>query len=432
MDSAARFNFDVVVVGGGPAGLSAAATAAQHDRHVALIDDNPRLGGQIWRGGTGTSDSREAKHWLELLVKSKVHVFGGARVFSAEKSAVEVETDDGLLHVKFKKLVLATGARELYLPFPGWTLPNVMGAGGLQALAKSGLPVSGKRVVLAGTGPLLLAVAAYLADHGAKVVCVCEQASWMQLAPFAFRLLSSLPKAVEGVRLRYKSRSAEYLTRSWIVAANGKDRLEAVSISAGDRVREIECDYVGCGYHLIPNTELAQNIGCRLKDGFVETDEFQETSQQNVYCAGEPTAIGGMELSVLEGRIAGHASAGAREAAEELFATRTRYQKLAKSMRKAFHLRPELAKLAKPDTLLCRCEDVSFEKVQQYDSWKSAKLHSRCGMGPCQGRVCGAAAKILFGWNVDWNRPPVFPVRCSSLAAMSAVTEMRELPGGNQ
>jgi len=432
MNSETQLNFDVVVVGGGPAGLSAAATAAQHGRRVALIDDNPRLGGQIWRSGTGASDSREAKYWLELVMKSKVHVFGGVRVFNAEKSVVEAETDKGSLHLKFEKLVLATGARELYLPFPGWTLPNVMGAGGLQALAKSGLPISGKRVVLAGTGPLLLAVAAYLADHGAKVVCVCEQASWLQLAPFAFSLLSSLPKAIEGVRLRYKSRTAQYLTGSWIVAATGKDRLESVSISDGDRVRKVECDYLGCGYHLIPNTELAQNIGCRLQDGFVETDEFQETSRQNVYCAGEPTAIGGMELSVLEGQIAGHAAAGAREPAEDLFAERSRYRRLAESMKKAFRLRPELAKLAKPDTLLCRCEDVPFERVQQYDSWRSAKLHSRCGMGPCQGRVCGAAAKFLFGWNTDWNRPPVFPVRCSSLAAMSAVTEMQELHGGNQ
>jgi NADPH-dependent 2,4-dienoyl-CoA reductase/sulfur reductase-like enzyme len=432
MNSATQLNFDVVVVGAGPAGLAAATTAAQHGRRVALIDDNPRLGGQIWRSGTATSDSPEAKYWLELLAKSKVDVFGGAPVFSAEKSAVDAETDEGLLHIRFQKLVLATGARELYLPFPGWTLPNVMGAGGLQALAKSGLPVSTKRVVLAGTGPLLLAVAAFLADHGAKVVCVCEQASWFQLAPFAFSLLSSVPKAIEGVRLRYKSRGAQYLTGGWIVAASGKGRLEAVSISEGDRVREVECDYLGCGYHLIPNTELAQSIGCRLKDGFVETDEFQETSEQDVYCAGEPTAIGGMELSSLEGRIAGHAVAGAREAAEELFPARSRYQRLAESMRKAFRLRPELAKLATPDTLLCRCEDVSFEKVQQFDSWKSAKLHSRCGMGPCQGRVCGAAAKFLFGWNTDWNRPPVFPVRCSSLAAMSSVTETREFHGGNQ
>ncbi len=432
MDSATQYRFDVVVVGGGPAGLAAAATAAQCGRRVALIDDNPRLGGQIWRSAAGKSDSREANYWLELLAKSSVQVFGGARMFGVEKPVLQAETDQVLLHIEFEKLVLATGARELYLPFPGWTLPNVMGAGGLQALAKSGLPVSGKRVVLAGTGPLLLAVAAYLSDHGAKVLCICEQASWANLAAFGLKLLSSPQKAMQGLALRYKSRSAGYFTRSWIVAAAGRDRLEAVSMSVGDRLRELECDYLGCGYHLVPNTELAQMLGCQLRDGFVQTNEFQETSQPDIYCAGEPTGIGGVELSVIEGRVAGHATAGAREAAKQLFTSRSHYRRLAEAMNEAFRLRPELAKLAKPETLLCRCEDVSFERVQQYDSWKAAKLHSRYGMGPCQGRVCGAAAKFLFGWNVDWNRPPIFPVRCASLAAMSAVADNQGLNGGKQ
>ncbi len=432
MDSATQHRFDVVVVGGGPAGLAAAATAAQCGRRVALLDDNPRLGGQIWRSAARESDTREANYWLELLARSSVQVFGGARVFGVEKPVLQAETDQGLLHIEFEKLVLATGARELYLPFPGWTLPNVMGAGGLQALAKSGLPVSGKRVVLAGTGPLLLAVAAYLSGHGAKVLCICEQAWWSNLAAFGLKLLSSPQKAMQGLALRYKSRYARYLLGSWIVAAAGKNRLESVTVSEGGRLREIECDYLGCGYHLIPNTELAQMLGCRLRDGFVEINEFQETPQPEVYCAGEPTGIGGMELSVIEGRIAGHATAGSREAAKELFASRSHYRRLAAAMNEAFRLRPELAKLAKPDTLLCRCEDVPFERVQQYGSWKAAKLHSRCGMGPCQGRVCGAAAKFLFGWKANWNRPPVFPVHCSSLAAMGGRDRNAGMNGGKQ
>lgn len=432
MDSATQYRFDVVVVGGGPAGLAAAATAAQCGRRVALIDDNPRLGGQIWRSAAGKCDSREANYWLELLAKSNVQVFGGARVFGVEKPVLQAETDQGLLHIEFEKLVLATGARELYLPFPGWTLPNVMGAGGLQALAKSGLPVSGKRVVLAGTGPLLLAVAAYLSDHRAKVMYICEQAPWSNLAAVGLKLLSSPPKVMQGLALRYKSRSARYFTRSWIVAASGKNRLEAVSISIGDRLRVIECDYLGCGYHLVPNTELAQMLGCRVRNGFVEINEFHETSEPDVYCAGEPTGIGGMELSVVEGRIAGHATAGSQEAAKQLFASRSHYRRLAEAMNEAFRLRPELAKLAKPETLLCRCEDVSYERVQQYDSWRAAKLHSRCGMGPCQGRVCGAAAEFLFGWHVDWNRPPVFPVHCSSLATMGGRDRNAEMNGGKQ
>src|SRR5262249_44185922 len=169
------------------------------------------------------------------------------------------ETDLSLLKVRFEKLILATGARELFLPFPGWTLPNVFGAGGLQALVKSGLTIAGKRVVIAGTGPLLLAVAAYLAEHGANVIRVCEQASISSLAKFGFAMLRFPGKIREGLRLQWKSR-AKYLTRSWVVAATGRERLETVRISEGGQACDIPCDYLACGYHLVPNTELAQML----------------------------------------------------------------------------------------------------------------------------------------------------------------------------
>jgi NADPH-dependent 2,4-dienoyl-CoA reductase/sulfur reductase-like enzyme len=237
-------------------------------------------------------------------------------------------------------------------------------------------------------------------------------------------------KIVEGAKLRFQSRRAEYLTNSWPVAAMGTERVEAVRISDNGRIREVKCDYLACGYHLVPNVELAQMLLCRLHEGFVEVDEFQQTSQAGVYCAGEPTGIGGMELSVLEGRIAGHAASDAKQAAAGLFPARARYRRLAGAMKKAFGLRPELEALAQPETLLCRCEDVPLGRVRKHDSWKSAKLHTRCGMGPCQGRICGAAAAFLFKWNVDASRPPVFPARGSSLAAISSVPEPQQLHGG--
>lgn len=430
MGNVRELSFEIVVVGGGPAGIAAAVAAAECDKRVALVDDNAWPGGQIWRGGTSGPSSPEAKRWLELLAKSQVQVIGGARVFRAEKSTLEAESDEVLWHVGFERLILATGARELFLPFPGWTLPNVMGAGGLQALVKSGLPIAGKRVVLAGTGPLLLAVAAYLSDHGAKVLCICEQAPLRKLAGFGLRVLGFPKKAWEAVTLRSKCFGAKYLMASWPVEAKGKEVLEAVSICEKGRIRDVECDYLGCGYHLVPNTELAQMLKCRVRDGFVETDELQETSRANVFCAGEPTGIGGMEFSIIEGRIAGYAAGNRRQAAAKLFTERARYRKVADAMKKAFALRPELAALTKPETLVCRCEDVSFERMRKYDSWKAAKLHSRCGMGPCQGRVCGAAASFLFGWNVEAPRPPVFPVRCESLAAVASFGRMRESDGG--
>lgn len=432
MDSIAQLNCDVAVVGGGPAGIAAAVTAAESGQSVGLVDDNLRLGGQIWRCATSAPLPADAGRWLDRLAKSRVQIVSGARVFHAGEALLEAETDESLFQIHCQKVILATGARELFLPFPGWTLPNVVGAGGLQAFVKSGLPVDGKRVVIAGTGPLLLAVAAYLSEHGAKVQCICEQASLASLARFGVTMLGFRKKISAAVELRYKSRQAKYLMDTWPVAAIGRERVEAVRISEGGRIREIVCDYLACGYHLVPNVELAQMLKCSMRGGFVEVDELQETSRAGIYCAGEPTGIGGMELAVLEGMIAGHAGIGNKDAAARLFAERARHQKLAGAMKTAFRLRPELANLSQPDTLLCRCEDVPYEIVRKHDSWRAAKLQTRCGMGPCQGRVCGAVAAFLFGWNVDSVRPPVFPARCSSLAALSSSADAHQFDGGSR
>src|SRR5262249_50543355 len=164
-------------------------------------------------------------------------------------------------------------------------------------------------------------------------------------------------------------------------------------------------------------------LGCGLAEGFVKAGWLQQTSQPGIYCAGEPTGIGGVELSLLEGQIAGYAAAGATESVEGLVHDRGRYRRLATAMHSAFRLKPELARLPQDDTWLCRCEDVTMGRVGKCAWGKDAKLETRCGMGPCQGRVCGAAAAFLFGWTIPSVRPPIFPARCSSLAAVSTVTE---------
>ena len=188
-------DFDVVVVGAGPAGLTAACRAAECGCRVAMLDDNPQPGGQIWRGA-----AKQATPWVRAAEKHGVVWTAGARVFDApEPQRLAVETFDGECRVGYRNLILATGARERFLPFPGWTLPNVMGAGGLQALAKSGMPLAGKRVVIAGSGPLLLAVARYLRAHGADVRLLAEQAP--QAAVIRF-VLSYPRKLVQALTLR--------------------------------------------------------------------------------------------------------------------------------------------------------------------------------------------------------------------------------------
>ena len=406
----------MLVIGGGPAGIAAATSAVQIGVRVGVVDDNPALGGQIWRGESASSGS-EAANWITKVETAGIEFLAGTRVFDQpEPYLLHAETLNGSCELAYRKLILATGARERFLPFPGWTLPNVMGAGGLQALAKSGLPIRGKRVVVAGTGPLLLAVAAYLRKHGAHVVAICEQASRTSLAKFGLKLLGHGGKIAQAFSLRKELSGVRLMTSSWPVTAEGDGQLEAVVISHGNSTERIECDYLACGFHLVPNTELASLIGCRLRNGYVEVDEFQATSAADVYCAGEPTGIGGVELALVEGQIAGFAATGDEASARELFSKRAKLRGFAEAMDRAFALRPELRKITAPESIVCRCEDVTYERVSQHRSWRAAKLHTRCGMGPCQGRICGPAAQFLLDWTPDSVRPPIFPVNLEHLA----------------
>ncbi|HKS09457.1 MAG TPA: FAD/NAD(P)-binding oxidoreductase [Pyrinomonadaceae bacterium] len=407
---------DALIVGAGPAGLAAAYRAANAGLRAAVVDDNPNAGGQIWRGEQSKPSSRDAQIWFERIRSVNIEFIPGARIFQqTQPGQLLAETPGGVTELSYTNLILATGARERFLPFPGWTLPNVMGAGGLQALVKTGLSIEGKRVVIAGSGPLLLAVAGYLREHGANVLMIAEQAPARRLARFGFELFGA-GKSTQALELRRRLKRVKYLSGCWVVAAHGDEKLTSVTLRRGGKRWQVECDYLACGFHLVPNLELAELLECRIENGAVRVDEFQQTNVPNVYAAGEATGIGGLELSLIEGEIAGLAVAGKRDEARKLFAVREKQQRFARILNETFALRNELRDLVASETLVCRCEDVSFERLKAYDSWRVAKLQTRCGMGPCQGRVCGPAVEFLLGWKVESVRPPIFPVRVESLA----------------
>jgi NADPH-dependent 2,4-dienoyl-CoA reductase/sulfur reductase-like enzyme len=413
-----KVRYDVIVAGAGPAGIAASVRAREAGARVLVIDDNPTKGGQIWRGGDRDRHGRQATRWFEAFRTLSIPVVSGACIVSADAGTgtVVAETADGPREFAFDKLVIATGARELFLPFPGWTLPNVVGVGGLQALATSGLPVAGKRIVVAGSGPLLIAAAAYLRKRGGYVRVIAEQASMAALARFGFRLPAAPAKLLQAVRLRAALAGIPYRASCWVEAAEGDGRVERVRLRCGERTRVEACDYAAVSYGLFPNTELAALVGCECDSAGITVDDMQRTTVAGVLSAGECTGIGGVDLSLVEGEIAGCAAAGATERARRLFPSRERGRRFAAYLNTAFALRGEVKRLSVSDTIVCRCEDVPFERLQRYTSFRAAKLHTRCGMGPCQGRVCGAAAHALFGWTSASVRPPVFPASVAALA----------------
>ena len=418
-------DFDVVVVGSGPGGVAAAVTAAEGGKSVALVDDSPLAGGQIWRHRGDPPAA--ARRWLERLAAAGVTRLHRTRVVAKPAPfTLLAETPDGPRRLRWGSLVLAVGARELFLPFPGWTLPGVVGAGGMQALVKQGLTVAGKRVVVAGSGPLLLAVADLLRAHGADVPLILEQASGGQVNRFALSLVRTPGKLAAGVALRARLARTRYATDAYVTRATGSDArpsgppLTGLSLEyqAGRRTGSVECDHLACGFGLVPNNELPVLLGCAVTGaGFVRVDDRCRTSVPGVYAVGEVTGVGGVDKSVLEGRVAGRSIVG-RETASLARAHRTALG-FARRLDAAFALRADVLALAEPGTTVCRCEDVPLSAVRLAISGRDAKLQSRCGMGACQGRVCGPIVQRVLGCEPPQVRPPVFATTIGTLAGGS-------------
>jgi NADPH-dependent 2,4-dienoyl-CoA reductase/sulfur reductase-like enzyme len=400
---------DVAVVGAGPAGLAAACRAAESGARVLLLDEQPAAGGQIWRAPTAARAPRAARRWLERLERSGAERLGGSSVFDAQPGRLTAEWRGERLTLRAPQIVVATGARELFLPFPGWTLPGVIGAGAAQALLKQGAPFAGRRVVVSGSGPLLLVAAAELARGGARVVAIAEQAPLGRQARFAVGLWRQPGKLAEGLTARMAAWRARYRPGTWASAAHGDGRVEAVTLSDGRRQWREACDLLCCGYGLVPNLELARLLGCETPNGVVQADERQRTTVAGVLAAGEPTGVAGVEQALVTGQIAGLTAAG-REPESGLLRARAAGRRFAARLARAFSLRDELRALPQPETIVCRCEDVRWGALPAGGCLRAIKLETRAGMGACQGRVCGSALAFLRGAAPDHARPPLVPV----------------------
>lgn len=403
---------DIAVLGAGPAGLAAAVAAHRAGARVTLVDAAPRVGGQFWRHRP-TEDGDSA---LRRLRATPLDFRAGHAVWHVERTADGFTTHTSAgEEIRSATVVLATGAHDRQLPFPGWTLPGVFTAGGAQALLKGHGVVVGTRVVVAGTGPFLLPVAAGLAAAGTRVAGVFEAGSPLGFARHPGAVLRNLGKLAEGAAyLRTLRRhGVTPRTRATVVAAHGDDRVRAVAVAALDRAwrvvpgseREIECDAVAVGYGFTPQLELPLQLGCATHldvDGSLvaTADDRQRASVPGVYLAGEVCGVGGAPLAVVEGTLAGADAAGAAPD-RRLLRRRAALRAFAVAMHRTYRVPPGWQTWLTDDTLVCRCEEVPVRDVLRAvvdlgaTEPRTVKLLARPGMGLCQGRVCGHATACL-------------------------------------
>ena len=438
-EAGAELRACVVIVGAGPAGLAAAQVASAAGRDVLLLDAAPQAGGQIWRARQGVAAEPVARAFARLA-PAGVRVMAGTRVVMALPGrTLLIDGPGGARRLRWNKLVLATGARERLLPFPGWMLPGVFGAGGLQALVKGGWPIAGRRVLVAGSGPLLLAAAATLRREGANVVGLVEEAGPAALARFAGSLVAHPRKALQALRLGAASLGVPLTVGQRVVAAEGDGRVERVVLQGeGGRTRTVACDALAAGWGLIPQTELAQSLGCTLAERFgapaIVVDAEQRTSVDGVFAIGECTGVAGAAAAQLQGEVAGHAIAndvdidGAADAPPRLARSLAREHAFAAAVAATFPAPSDWAARLRDDTLVCRCEDVPWSALRDQPDLRAAKLATRCGMGHCQGRLCHDTLAAVMHWPRLPVRAPLSPAPLATLLAIPEHPSNEELP----
>jgi NADPH-dependent 2,4-dienoyl-CoA reductase/sulfur reductase-like enzyme len=393
-------SYDVLVCGAGPAGIAAAEAAGKAGARVGLIDAQFRPGGQLWRAEVGADAPRPIPAPVDrVLRRAGIEFWARTQIVAAIPGELLVHRASGAERVGYRKLVIATGARELLLPFPGWTLPGVFGAGGLQALVKQGWPIAGKRVVVAGSGPLLLAAAASLRRHGAIVLGIHEQAPAGRVRGLAARLPAWPDRALQAARLRgslagVPYRCGEFVTAAAAAVVASEETLASIELHTPDGPRRVACDYLAIGYGLVPNVEVAELLGCKLetegRHPRVAVDAHMRTSVDTVYAAGEVCGIGGAAAARLEGTLAGRAAAGAHPLPASLRLRRRHARNFGRLLARRFALDERIRALPASDTVICRCEDVPLAALAGFTDARAAKLATRCGMGACQGRWSGA------------------------------------------
>lgn len=475
-------SYDVAIVGAGPAGLEAAIACSENSLNVVLIDRSPKPGGNFYRSLPDSFERRGSSSHIRSMksIMARLGQVNLEQKFATEVWGIYPDEESGGwilgLHtsgccrdIYAANVVLAPGAMERTVPFPGWTTPGVMTAGGVQSFIKGQAILPGKRFLLAGSGFLQLAVGAKLLAEGAEVVGIFESQflDWKKRPPFRsiigqggrFKEALSYLGQIAKSKVRYRW--------GWtVIHVEGGDRVrkatvaklnpESIPISGSEQSFEVDTVAIGMGFS--PSIELSllcgvrheydktQNVYVPWRDG-----NFQ-SSKNGVYLAGDGAGIGGARLATIEGRIVGLAlviaegkASGSHLGREIITLKRAHRREMSfvDWMNRIFRLPAGMYALSQEETIICRCEDVTrrdiIEAVRKgAKTINEIKALTRSGMGYCQGRTCrDAIARILeqeTGDKIDeWvanrspglftARPPIYPIPVIDFARVQLPTE---------
>jgi NADPH-dependent 2,4-dienoyl-CoA reductase/sulfur reductase-like enzyme len=456
-------DIDLAIIGAGPAGLAASAIAAQHGLGTLLLDENPGVGGQVYRAITANPVRDRAMlgadYWRgealakEAVASSAQHAAGAAvwSVSPLESAGYEIGVSMAgrSRMITAQEVMLATGALERPFPIPGWTLPGIMSCGGAQtALKASGLIPDG-RIVIAGCGPLLWLIAWQYLNAGASIAAILDttpRANWLGAMPHLQAFVAS-PYLAKGLKLMLAVRAkVRVVTGVDTLRAEGTDKVESVVYTKGSREQRVAVDVLLLHQGVVPSINLSNAIGCRHTWDDLqltwkpETDDWGMTSMPGLTVAGDGAGIAGAEAAAERGRIAalgathrlGKIDAATRDRdAAAPRATLHRFERGRTFLdtlyqpAKAFRIPPD-------DTIVCRCEEVTADRIRATvplgaTGPNQMKSFIRCGMGPCQGRLCGLTVAELIADERGISprevgyyrlRPPVKPIALAELAAM--------------
>ena len=428
--SVSVIGFDVAVIGAGPAGISCASSLVELGLEVVVLDEQAGPGGQMYKNIEQVSpacldilgeDYRAGLPMVQRFRGRKLTYFTGACVWQVNADGHIFFSKDGMSReIAARYIVVATGAMERPIPFPGWTLPGVMGAGGASNLIKNGGLKPDGRVVLAGSGPLLVLETGHLIEMGVEIGGILETTPVLPDISSLFHLPKALRRRdllKKGISMLQKIKKAGIPHHKGIrnLSASGGDRVESIQAMKGGRSIDIEADLLLVHFGVIPNTAVFRQLGCRHQWNEVQRywhpqcDKWGRTSLENVFAAGDGCFVHGAVPAALKGELTALAIAADMKMIHP-FERDRQGAEIETRLDSELAVRPFIDAMYRPgpglyevspETVICRCESITMKEIlAAVDEGcldpNEIKALLRPGMGPCQGKMCGSAISEII------------------------------------